>query len=96
LGQKRKLKTEALTVTERKRRVYPEVGTVDTMTDVRELIKAIESDDISEEKKRQRLQFMFSLTSSKTFRNQFRGNIGKARSAFERAYKRHMKGGENG
>jgi hypothetical protein len=72
-------------------RVYPEVGTVDTMNDVRELIKAVKSDRISETKKRQRLQLMYSLTFAKDFRNQFQGNIGEARSAFQNAYRRHMR-----
>lgn len=83
MGKSRKLKGK---------RVYPEVGSVDTMNDVRELIRAIESDNISEGKKRERLQFMYSLTFSENFKNQFKGNIGKARRAFKVAYERHKKG----
>lgn len=80
MGKSRKLKGK---------RVYPEVGPVDTMNDVRELIRAIESDNISERKKRERLQFMYSLTFSENFKNQFKGSIRQARKSFKLAYERH-------
>lgn len=72
-------------------RVYPKVGTVNSMYDVHELVRAIESDRISETKKRQRLQLMYSLTFSKGFKSQFDGDIREARSAFQNAYRRHMR-----
>lgn len=91
MGRHKKMRGEGLTASQAERRVYPKVGDVNSLNDVRELIKAIENDNISENLKRERLQFMFSLTSSAKFKKQFKGDIGKARSMFERAYKRHMK-----
>jgi len=82
---------EGLTPSRVERRFYPEVGTVNTMNDVYELINAIEADSISESMKRKRLQFMYSLTFSEKFKSQFQGNITDAREAFRRAYRRHMK-----
>lgn len=82
---------DRLSPSEARSRVYSGVGTVNTMYDVRELIQAVESDNISETKKRQRLQLMYSLTFSKGFKNQFDGDIGEARTAFKNAYRRHMR-----
>jgi len=92
MGRAKTKTYEGLTPSQVERRFYPEVGTVNTMHDIHEIINAIESDNISENLKRQRLQFMYSLTFSKNFKKQFRGNISEARKLLKNAYRRHLKG----
>lgn len=91
MGRPKRKLPEGLTKSQYERRIYGDVGTVDTMNDVYELINAIEADNISENLKRQRLQLMYSLCFSKKFKKQFKGSIVDARTAFKNAYKRHMK-----
>ena len=90
MGKRKLRRPDTLTKGEIASRVYPEVGTVNTMNDVYELVNAIESDRIPESKKRQRLQLMYSLSFSEKFKSQFDGNIREARTAFQNAYRRHM------
>jgi len=73
------------------RRVYPEVGRVDTVHDIKELIRAIERDRIPRDLKRKRLQFMYSLTFSRGFKKQFKGSIRAARRLLKNAYQRYLK-----
>ena len=74
-----------------KRRKYPKVGKVDTIHDVKEIIRAVKKDRISQDRKRKRLQFLYSLTFSKPFKKGFKGSVVKARSLLKNAYRRYVK-----
>jgi len=92
MGRKRRMRIgEGLSRGEAFGRVYPEVGKVDTIHDIDEIINAIENDKISNKLKRQRLQFQYSLTFSKNFKSQFKGGITEARAKLKRAYKKYVK-----
>jgi len=81
---------EGLTHSQAFRRVYPEVGRVDTIHDIKEIIKAIETDDIPNDLKRKRLQFMYSLTFTEKFKKGFKGSIREARRLLKNAYEKYV------
>lgn len=82
---------DQLTPSEAERRVYPEVGKVDTVHDIREIIKAIENDNIPDDLKRKRLQYMYTITYSPQFQQRFKGDIEEARRLLKNAYQKYTK-----
>ena len=80
---------DKLAPSEAERRIYPEVGRVDTVHDIREIIQAIENDNISDDLKRKRLQYMYTITYSPQFQQQFKGDIEEARKLLKNAYQRY-------
>ena len=75
-------------------RVYPEAGRINNLRNLRRLIRAIERDRIPKKVKRQRLQFMYSLTYSDGFKSQFKDSIREARRILKQAYSKYtVKGG---
>ena len=82
---------EGLTTSRAFRRVYPEVGKVDTLHDVKELIDAIENDNISRDLKRKRLQFVYSLTFTDHWKDALGDDIYEARRLAQRAYQKYTK-----
>jgi len=75
-------------------RVYPEAGRINNLRNLRRLIRAIERDRIPKKVKRQRLQFMYSLTYSEGFKSQFKDSIREARRILKQAYSKYtVKGG---
>jgi hypothetical protein len=75
-------------------RVYPEAGRVNNLRNLRRLVRAIERDRIPKKVKRQRLQFMYSLTYSEGFKSQFKDSIREARRILKQAYSKYtVKGG---
>ena len=82
---------EDLTLSEAKRRVYPQPGKIDTLSDVRELIQVIEKDNIPDDKKRKRLQFQYSLTFREGKVGLPRSDLPEARRMLKNAYQQYMK-----
>ena len=82
---------DKLTRYETRKRVYPQVGKVDTIHDIRELVNAIEKSKISRDRKRKRIQFLYSLTYTKTWKRKFRGKINRIRDYLKRKYQKYMK-----
>jgi len=82
---------EDLTLSEAKRRRYPSVGAIDSINDIQEIIDAIEKDNIPRDKKRKRLQFQFSLLSSKGRLGLKAEDVPEAKRILKAAYQRHMK-----
>ena len=75
-------------------RVYPEAGRINNLRNLRRLIRAIERDRIPRKVKRQRLQFMYSLTYSDGFKSQFKDSIREARRILKQAYSKYtVRGG---
>jgi hypothetical protein len=75
-------------------RVYPEAGRINNLRNLRKLIRAIERDRIPKKVKRQRLQFMYSLTYSEGFKSQFKDSIREARRILKQAYSKYtVRGG---
>jgi hypothetical protein len=75
-------------------RVYPEAGRINNLRNLRRLIRAIERDRIPKKVKRQRLQFMYSLTYSDGFKSQFKDSIREARRILKQAYSKYtVRGG---
>ena len=72
-------------------RVYPRAGDIDNPRNLRRLVRAIENDRIPRDLKRQRLQFMYSLTYSDNFKKQYRGSIREARRMLKSAYTKYTK-----
>jgi len=72
------------------RRVYPQVGKVDTVHDVRELIRCIENDKIPRKLKQKRLHYLYTLTFSPSFKEGFKGSIREARELAKKAYKEYV------
>ena len=71
------------------RRVYPQVGKIDTLHDIRELIEEIENDNIPNKLKRKRLHFMYALTFTNHFKKGWKGSrqdLIKARELLKEAY----------
>jgi len=89
-GRRRIRVGEGLTHSQAFKRVYPQVGKVDTLHDIRELINVIEKDKIPRNLKRQRLQFMYSLTYSENFKKGFKGSILEAREMLRKAYEKYV------
>jgi hypothetical protein len=74
--------------------VYPEAGRINNLRNLRRLIRAIERDRIPKKVKRQRLQFMYSLTYSDGFKSQFKDSIREARRILKQAYSKYtVRGG---
>jgi len=82
---------EDLTLSEAKRRVYPQPGKIDTLSDVRELIQVIEKDNIPDDKKRKRLQFQYSLTFREGKVGLPRSDLPEARRMLKNAYQKYVK-----
>jgi len=81
---------EGLTPSRAFSRVYPQVGKVDTVYDVQELISCIENDNIPRDLKRKRLHYLYTLTFSSTFKEGFKGDIREARRLAKKAYQEYM------
>jgi len=77
------------------RRTYPQVGKVDSLNDVQEIIDAIEKDNISRDKKRRRLQFQYSLLHSKGKLGLKAQDVPEAKRMFKAAYQKYMKPKDN-
>ena len=90
-GRRRVRVGEGLTYNQAFRRVYPQVGKVDTLHDIRELIDEIENDKIPRDLKRKRLQFLYSLTFAEPFKKGFKGSITKARAMLREAYQNYVR-----
>ena len=73
-GKRRIRVGEGLTHSQAFRRVYPQVGKVDTLYDVRELINAIEEDKIPLKLKAKRLHYLYAITYSPSFIEGFKGS----------------------
>lgn len=74
--------------------MYPEAGRINNLRNLRRLIRAIERDRIPKKVKRQRLQFMYSLTYSDGFKSQFKDSIREARRILKQAYSKYtVRGG---
>jgi len=72
------------------------VGSLNTISDIRQWIDLVKSDrKISDKRRQQRLRFMYAITFSSRFRRQWRGQLGdleQARKALKRSYEQYMTG----
>ena len=82
---------EDLTRSEAMRRRYPQPGRMDSIQDVRELIEAVEKDNIPDSKKRKRLQFAYSLTFAPSRLGVPASDVPEARRMLKNAYQQYMK-----
>ena len=73
-GRRRIRVGEGLTHSQAFRRAYPQVGKVDTLHDIRELINAIEEDKIPLKLKAKRLHYLYAITYSPSFIEGWKGD----------------------
>jgi len=73
-GRRRVKIGEGLTHARAFSRIYPQVGKVDTLYDIRELIYAIEEDDIPLKLKAKRLHYLYAITYSPSFLKGWKGD----------------------
>lgn len=73
-GRRRIRVGEGLTHSQAFRRAYPQIGKVDTLYDIKELIDAIKKDKIPLKKKAKRLHYLYAITYSPSFIEGFKGS----------------------
>ena len=73
-GRRRVKIGEGLTHARAFSRVYPQVGKVDTLYDIRELIYAIKEDNIPLKLKAKRLHYLYAITYSPSFLKGWKGD----------------------
>jgi len=73
------------------RRRYPQPGKIDSIQDIQEMIDVIEKDNIPRDKKRKRLQFQYSLLSSKGKLGLKAEDVPEAKRMLKAAYQKYMK-----
>jgi hypothetical protein len=71
---------------------FPHKGKIDTLSEVKTLSDKIEADKtITNDKRRKRLQFLHSLTFTKSNRKNLGSDAKKAQEYTEKAYKKYVK-----
>ena len=71
---------------------FPHKGKIDTLGEVKTLSDKIEADKtISTDKRRKRLQFLYSLTFTKSNKKNLGSDAKKAQDYTKRAYRKYLK-----
>ena len=82
---------DKLSKSEAKQRVYPKPGKIDTFHDIKEMVKEIENDNISNDLKRKRIQYLYALTHTENWKRKLRGKLREIRSYLKHKYQKYVK-----